>query len=92
MFTEAFEIFLYSLAYSFWPFAFIVFILYLINRYFNDGYKKRRAKTKKIVGSHNEEEELLAARAISSSFKTPKIETSFGDQRIGDVHHHETKD
>jgi purine-cytosine permease-like protein len=92
MFTEAFEIFLYSLAYSFWPFVFVACILYLINRYFNDGYKKRKAKAKKITGSYNEEEELLAAKALSSSFKPPKIETSFGDQRIGDVHHHEEKD
>ena len=34
--------------------------------------------------------ENLAQKAIN--FKTPKIETSFGDQRIGEVYSHETKD
>ena len=61
MFIKAFEIFLQSLAYSFWPFIFVLTIVYLLNKYFNHGYKH-------------------------------KIETSFGDKRIGDIYNHETKD
>ena len=37
-----------------------------------------------------QEMEHLAEKAIL--FKPPKIETSFGDQRIGDIHGHEKKD
>mgnify|MGYP001183986115 FL=1 len=90
MFVKAFEIFLQSLAYSFWPFVFALTIVYLINKYFNHGYKQKIEKQKKIIGTDKGEMEDLAQKAIN--FKTPKIETSFGDQRIGEVYSHETKD
>ena len=90
MFVKAFEIFLQSLAYSFWPFVFSLTIVYLINKYFNHGYKQKIEKQKKIIGTDKIEMEDLAQKAIN--FKTPKIETSFGDQRIGEVYNHETKD
>ena len=90
MFVKAFEIFLQSLAYSFWPFVFALAIVYLINKYFNHGYKQKIEKQKKIIGTDKNEMEDLAQKAIN--FKTPKIETSFGDQRIGEVYNHETKD
>ena len=48
MFSKAFEIFLNTLAYSFWPFAFFVAALYIFNRYFNDSYKKKVKKEKSI--------------------------------------------
>ena len=85
MLTNAFEIFLHSLAYSFWPFVFILIVLYLINKYFiNRDHKKKIQTQKKIVKTEKESMEHLAEKAIN--FKTPKIETSFGARRIGDVH------
>ena len=91
MFTEAFEIFLQSLAYSFWPFIFTIISIYMANKYFNHGYKHKIEKQKKIIGSDEQYEmQDLADKAIS--FKTPKIETSFGNQRIGEIYNHETKD
>ena len=89
MFSKAFEIFLNTLAYSFWPFAFFVAALYIFNRYFNDSYKKKVKKEKSIRRVESGTEEL-AEKALN--FKAPKIETSFGNQRIGDVHGHEKKD
>ena len=91
MFIEAFEILLQSLAYSFWPFIFTLSIIYLINKYFNHRYKHTTEKENKIIGSDEQHEmQDLADKAIN--FKTPKIETSFGDQRIGEIYNHETKD
>ena len=85
MLTNAFEIFLHSLAYSFWPCVFILIVLYLIHKYFvNRDHKKKTQIQKKIVKTEKESMEHLAEKAIN--FKTPKIETSFGDRRIGDVH------
>ena len=89
MFSKAFEIFLNTLAYSFWPFAFFIAGLYIFNTYFNDSYKKKVKKEKKIRNVEPEAHEL-AEKALN--FKTPKIETSFGDQRIGEVHGNEKKD
>ena len=90
MFVTAFEIFLQSLAYSFWPFVFTLTVVCLINKYFNHGYKQKIEKQKRIIGTDKNEMEDLAQKAIN--FKTPKIETSFGDRRIGEVYNHETKD
>ena len=90
MFIKAFEIFLQSLAYSFWPFIFITIIIYMTNKYFNHDYKQKIDKQKKINETDSKDEmQNLAIKAIN--FKSPKIETSFGDQRIGEVHSHETK-
>ena len=90
MFTEAFEIFLQSLAYSFWPFIFTIISIYMANKYFNHGYKQKIDKHNKIREVNNKDEmQNLANKAIN--FKAPKIETSFGDQRIGEVHSDETK-
>ena len=49
MFVKAFEIFLQSLAYSFWPFIFTLSIIYLINKYFNHRYKHTIEKENKII-------------------------------------------
>ena len=84
MLTSAFEIFLRSLAYSFWPFVFALILLYLISKYLNRDAKKKTDTQKKIVKIEKENMENLADKAIN--FRTPKIETSFGDRRIGDVH------
>jgi len=90
MFIKAFEIFLQSLAYSFWPFIFTVISIYMANKYFNHSYKQKTEKQKKINETNTQDEMRgLANKAIN--FKTPKIETSFGDQRIGEMHSHETK-
>ena len=48
MFIKAFEIFLQSLAYSFWPFVFILILIYVSNKYFNHGYKQKIDKQKKL--------------------------------------------
>ena len=62
----------------------------MANKYFNHGYKQKIDKQKKISETDNKDEmQSLANKAIS--FKTPKIETSFGNERIGEVHSHETK-
>ena len=91
MFIKAFEIFLQTLAYSFWPFIFIIIIIYILNKYFNHDYKQKIDKQKKITEADTQNDmQDLANKALN--FKTPKIETSFGDQRIGEVHSHETKD
>ena len=91
MFTKAFEIFLQSLAYSFWPFIFTIISIYMGNKYFNHDYKHKIEKQNKISGVEQQHEmQDLADKAIS--FKTPKIETSFGNQRIGEIYNHETKD
>jgi len=92
MLMRVLEIFLQTLAYSIWPFVFILILLYLANKYFNHGYKHKVEKREKTHGANNKDDEMqhLANKAIN--FKTPKIETSFGDQRIGEVYSHETED
>ena len=85
MMIKAAEIFINSLAYSFWPFLFIVILIYLLNKYFNHGYAKSVDKQNRILGK-NKEYDLPDLPEETLSFKTPKIETSFGNQRIGDVH------
>ena len=89
MFSNSFEIFLNMLAYSFWPFIFFLIAMYILNTYFNDSYKKKAKKEKKIRSIEPADHDL-AEKALS--FNAPKIETSFGDQRIGEVHGHEEKD
>ena len=91
MFVRTFEIFLQTLAYSFWPFIFVLIIIYISNKYFNHEYKQKIDKQNKISGADTKDEmQDLANKAIN--FKIPKIETSFGDQRIGEVYDNETKD
>ena len=85
MIIKAAEIFLNSLAYSFWPFLFIIIIIYLLNKYFNHGYTKSVDKQNRILGKY-QEHQLPDRSEDTLSFKPPKIETSFGDQRIGQVH------
>ena len=85
MIIKAFEIFINMLAYSFWPFLFIIIIIYLSNKYFNHDYSKSVEKQNRILGK-NKKYQLPDTPEETLSFKTPKIETSFGDQRIGQVH------
>ena len=89
MFSSAFGIFLNMLAYSFWPFVFFLIAMYIFNKYFNDSYKKKVKKEKKIR-STDPEAHSLADKALN--FQAPKIETSFGDERIGEVHTREKRD
>ena len=91
MFTKSAEIFLYMFSYSFWPFTFVVLLMYLRGKYFTESAKKRAKKEKKIRGVQDDipfDPQLMN----DFSFRTPKIETSFGDRRIGEVHEHEKKD
>ena len=62
MLTNAFEIFLRSLAYSFWPFVFILIVLYLIAKYLNRDYNKKVEIQKKIVKTEKEDMEHLAEK------------------------------
>ena len=89
MIAKAFEIFLNTLAVSLGVGVFALVIAHIFNKYFNDSYKKKVKKEKKTRSVEPETHEL-AEKALN--FKTPKIETSFGDQRIGEVHGYEKKD
>lgn len=91
MFTKSAEIFLYMFAYSFWPFVFIALLMYLRGKYFNEKVKKRSKKDKKIRETQDDIP-IDPALMDGFSFRTPKIETSFGDRRIGEVHEYEKKD
>ena len=90
MFIKSLEILLTMLAYCFWPFLFILTIIYLLNKYFNHDYSKSVEKQNRILGK-NKEYQLPDMPEETLSFKTPKIETSFGDQRIGQVHSAKSK-
>ena len=91
MFTEAFETFLNSLAYFFWPFVFALVVIYFVSKHITlSGSVKKKSQKKKRDDEEKQEMEHLAEKAIL--FKQPKLETSFGDQRIGDIHGHEKKD
>ena len=57
----------------------------MLNKYFNHGYNKSIEKQNRIL-SKNKEYPLPDVPEETLSFKTPKIQTSFGDQRIGQVH------
>ena len=91
MITKASEIFINSLAYSFWPFLFILVIIYLLNKYFNHGYNKSIEKQNRILGK-GQDLTLPDVPEEFISFKAPKIETSFGEQRIGQVYSAKSKD
>ena len=92
MFKETLETFLNSLAYFFWPLIFIIIVAYFLSKtiMFSGNPKKKSTEKKKRDRDEKEEMTHLADKALL--FKAPKIETSFGDQRIGDVHSHEKKD
>ena len=90
MITKASEIFINSLAYSFWPFLFILIVIYILNKFFNHGYNKSLEKQNRILGK-GKGYVLPDVSEETLSFKTPKIETSFGDQRIGQVHSAKSK-
>ena len=92
MFKETLETFLNSLAYFFWPFVFVMIVGYYLSKLIviSGGSKKKSVEKKKRDRDEKEEMTHLADKALL--FKPPKIETSFGDQRIGDVHSHEKKD
>ena len=91
MIIKAAEIFINSLAYSFWPFLFLIIIIYLLNRYFNHGYKKSIDKQNRVLGK-GQNLTLPDMPEESISFKAPKIETSFGEKRIGQVYSAKPKD
>ena len=90
MFIKSLEILLTMLAYCFWPFLFILTIIYLLNKYFNHDYSKSVEKQNRILGK-NKEYQLPDIPEETLSFKTPKIETSFGGKRIGEVYEHPKK-
>ena len=91
MITKASEIFINSLAYSFWTFLFILIVIYLLNKFFNHGYAKSIEKQNRVLGK-GKNLTLPDMPEESISFKAPKIETSFGEQRIGQTYSAKPKD
>ena len=90
MLIKSLEIFLFTFAYSVWPFVFILLLMYLRNKYFTEKAKVRNKKEKKLRETHDDIP-IDPSLMEDFSFRVPKIETSFGDRRIGEVHEHEKK-
>lgn len=65
-------------------------MIYVLNKYtdFGKGERKQKEKSKRI---QNSEDDLPAHNKSLESFRTPTIETSFGEKRIGTVHKHKKK-
>jgi len=68
----------------------LFFTIYILTRYtdFGSGRKKTKEKKDRV---QNSEDDLPIKDIDLNLFKNPKIETSFGRQRIGEVHEHEKK-
>ena len=85
---ECLRLFLLSLAVSFWPFIFLMMLVignaWALGEYthLGDSVKKRKTKNKKIQVYSDD---LPTNVDISGYDNEPIVETSFGDQRIGEV-------
>ena len=64
--------------------------MYLRNKYFTEKAKGYNKKEKRIRET-NDDIPIDPTSLEDFSFRVPKIETSFGDRRIGEVHEHEEK-
>jgi|TARA_R100000306_G_C4361699_1_gene135584 hypothetical protein len=85
------EVFFISFAWSFWPTLFILLGIYVVTKLVgkdsSDKYNTDTKIKKKEFYSKTEDD----IPTVEKEFKMPKIETSFGNQRIGDVHEHGKK-
>jgi len=68
----------------------LFFTIYVLTRYTDFG-KERKKGNKKRERVQNSQDDLPIKDIDLNLFKNPKIETSFGDKRIGEVHEHEKK-
>ena len=68
----------------------LFFTIYILTKYtdFGSGRKKSEKKKDRV---QNSQDDLPIKDIDLNLFKSPKIETSFGRQRIGEVHEHEKK-
>tara|TARA_R100000963_G_C4620289_1_gene87972 strand:+ start:475 stop:756 length:282 start_codon:yes stop_codon:yes gene_type:complete len=87
MSNQFLEIFFISFAWSFWPALFILLGIYVITKLVgkdvSDKYNTSEGKIKKQEFYNKETDDIPN---IEKEFKMPKIETSFGNQRIGEIH------
>ena len=90
MSNQFLEIFFMSFAWSFWPTLFLLVTIYVTRKFIigiNDVVKERNVERKiKEQEFHSTNTDDIPQ--IEKEFKMPKIETSFGNKRIGDVHEH----
>ena len=87
MSNQFLEIFFVSFAWSFWPTLFLLVTIYVTRKFIigiNDVVKDRNTEKVKQKEFHDKSTDDIPT--IKKEFKMPKIETSFGNQRIGDVH------
>ena len=70
------------------------FVIKLLTKHTDFGQNKKKEIEKSDKIYSGQEESTASSQDILSMFGTskPKIETSFGDERIGNVHEHEKKD
>ena len=91
--SQFLEIFFVSFAWSFWPTLFLLVTIYVTRKFIigiNDAVKDRNVEGKiKKKEFHNTTTDDIPK--IEKEFKMPKIETSFGNQRIGEIHEHGKK-
>jgi hypothetical protein len=91
--TEQFlEVFFISFAWSFWPTLFILLGVYVVTKFVGkDTWNKYNTPQDKIKKQEFHSKVTDDIPTIEKDFKMPKIETSFGNQRIGEVHEHGKK-
>ncbi len=65
-------------------------MMYVLNKYTDFGKEKKQQKQKESK-IQNFEDDLPISGKNLQSFSSPKIETSFGDKRIGTVYKNEQK-
>ena len=73
----------------------LTWVVYFICRFLlvnTDIGKKKKKDKEKTVRIQNSQDDVPMKDIDLSLFKKPKIETSFGGGRIGEVHEHEKKD
>ena len=68
----------------------LFFTIYVLTKYTDFG-KERKKSNKKKERVQNSQDDLPIKDVDLNLFQKPKIETSFGRQRIGEVHEHEKK-
>ena len=71
----------------------LFFTIYALTKYtdFGKQRKKDNKKRDKIQNSQDDLPSGMDGDELLNLFAKPKIETSFGDKRIGEVHEHEKK-
>lgn len=70
----------------------IYFSIRTLSKYTDFGKRTKYNKEKEErTYSSNDDLPNLKDSPVEVFYKTPKIETSFGDKRIGEVHEHPTK-